>query len=97
MSVVVNACPLCILKDRRNTYLLTKEFIILDCHHCHVPMVVTLNHISPVDSSYNDLRWRMYQALYRVARTRFGDHSFVIDMRQRTIKDHLHWHARRCA
>jgi len=66
--------------------------IILDCMDCRVPMIVyqayhTMS-ISPRDEA------DMERALQRVADKVFGRGDYFIDKNQRSIPDHLHWHAR---
>jgi len=44
--------------------------------------------IDPVD--YQE----MEEALFKVAKEKFGNNDFYIDKKQNEILDHLHWHAR---
>lgn len=68
------------------------RWIILDCMSCILPMVVwraghTMS-IPPRDYA------EMEAALREVADKKFGSGNYYIDKVQRTVFDHLHWHAR---
>ena len=68
------------------------RFIILDCMDCLVPMIIyqayhTMS-ISPRDESDMEI------ALQKVGDKIFGRGAYYIDKKQRSIFDHLHWHAR---
>lgn len=88
-------CELCRLETITKEYYRCEDFIILDCMNCKVPMVVAANHIDPMDFSDLDLRHKMYDKLIEVASSFYkGQGRFFIDMQERKIPTHLHWHAR---
>ena len=68
------------------------RFVIIECDQCDQPMAVWREHcmnISEEDSS------DMEKALRRVAdRIMGGREKYVITKKQRSINNHLHWHAR---
>ena len=67
------------------------RWIIMDCMSCLIPMIVWYNHtmaIPPRD------RVEMEIALRVIGDREFGKGNYYIDDAQRTIPDHLHWHAR---
>ena len=84
-------CPLCTLRDRDNTYEDCKEYIILDCQACHIPMLVLKSHTMFLS---NELKLNLRNALDTVAKKFYGNEPFIIDDVQNLISDHLHWHAR---
>ena len=88
-------CELCRLETITNLYYECDEFTILDCMNCKVPMVVAKEHIDPMDFSNMGLRFRMYEELVKVAKEFYKDEPrWYIDMQERKIPNHLHWHAR---
>ena len=68
------------------------RWIILDCMSCVVPMVVwRASHTMSVSTKdYNEMEY----ALINVADEKYGVGNYYIDKVQRSIPDHLHWHAR---
>jgi len=88
-------CELCRLETISNLYYQCDEFTILDCMNCKVPMAVAKEHIDPMDFSNMGLRFRMYEELVKVAKEFYKDEPrWYIDMQERKIPNHLHWHAR---
>lgn len=88
-------CDLCRLETITKEYYRCDDFIVLDCMMCEVPMAVAFDHISPMDFSDMDLRHRMYEKLAEVGLEFYKkDERFYIDMQERNIPNHLHWHAR---
>ena len=85
-------CALCDLKETSKIYKDTSEFIIIECKDCHVPMVVWKDHTMKIAKN----QWlMMIDELIVVGKKVFGMTNFRIDMKQRKIPDHLHWHARK--
>ena len=68
------------------------RWIILDCMSCVVPMVVwRASHTMSISvKDYNEMEY----ALTCVADEKYGPGHYYIDKKQRSILDHLHWHAR---
>jgi len=63
--------------------------------NCKVPMAVAFEHINPMDFSDMGLRHRMYEKLVETGLEFYkNDDRFYIDMQERKIPEHLHWHAR---
>ena len=62
--------------------------------HCRVPMIVALDHIDPMDFSCMDLRVEMYKKLIEIGVDFYKGKRFFIDMQERKIPNHLHWHVR---
>ena len=86
-------CALCILADKRNTYIETDKFIVLDCDSCYVPMVVWKEHTMSISEENKKV---MENALREAAIKHYGnEYAWHIDKQQNDILDHLHWHARR--
>ena len=86
-------CELCMLQRTTQWYDEGDgRFVIIECDQCDQPMAVWRNHgmhISEEDSS------DMEKALRRVAdRIMGGREKYVITKKQRSIDNHLHWHAR---
>jgi len=84
-------CPLCTLRDKNNTYEDCKEYIILDCQACHIPMLVLKSHTMSLSKG---LKAHLREALFKVGKKFYGNQPFIIDDVQNLISDHLHWHAR---
>ena len=86
-------CELCVLQRTTQWYDEGDgRFVIIECDQCDQPMAVWREHcmnISEEDSS------DMEKALRRVAdRIMGGREKYVITKKQRSIDNHLHWHAR---
>ena len=85
-------CELCKLHTILKVYDDSdSRWIIMDCMSCLIPMIVWYGHtmaIPPRD------RVEMEIALREVGNREFGEGNYFIDDAQRTIADHLHWHAR---
>ena len=88
MSCVLCNDPLPVIKK---LYKDTKKFIILDCMTCNSPMIVWKEHIM---KTTQEIKEEMTNALKAVADKEFGKYKYYIDNKQRTVFDHLHWHAR---
>jgi hypothetical protein len=88
-------CELCELKVIEEEFYRDDDFIIISCMSCHVPMVVPFEHIDPLWGGPEQLRIRMKKQLTRAALDFYGDKDFYIDKEERSILDHMHWHARR--
>ena len=82
---------LCLLIVRTNVYLENEYFIILDCKSCLVPMAVWKEHTMDVPEPDE---YVMRALLSEAGEMRFGENKFYIDIVQRAVLDHLHWHAR---
>lgn len=85
-------CALCkINRENSKVYYEDDKIIIVECFTCKVPMGVFKRHTMQ-PSTVEDKE--LTRALSSVAKRILGD-KFRIDKKQRTIKDHLHYHARR--
>ena len=86
------ACELCKLHTILKVYDDSDpRWIIIDCMSCLLPMIVWYGHamtIPPGDYA------EMEAAIRAIADKEFGAGNYFIDKEQRTILDHLHWHAR---
>jgi len=88
-------CELCRLV---NGNIITKKYYsnflitVVDCKTCHTPMVVLNRHsLNP-----NNIELaKMITKSVEVGDEMFGKGNYVVDKKQRCIKDHLHWHIRR--
>tara|TARA_Y100000310_G_C20681345_1_gene816135 strand:- start:2386 stop:2664 length:279 start_codon:yes stop_codon:yes gene_type:complete len=87
-------CELCELKTIEEIFDTThKNFIIISCMSCKVPMAVwTKAHTMKISSKDFD---EMYDTLVAVGRKFYKRRAFFIDTKQRKVYDHLHWHARK--
>lgn len=90
---MTQVCELCVLHTIVKLYDDTDpRYIILDCMDCLVPMIVYKAYhtmiISPRDE--RDMEF----ALQTIADKVHGKGNYYIDKQQRSILDHLHWHAR---
>ena len=90
-SYLNETCELCLLEIRTQTYQENDFFIIMDCDSCKVPMVVWKEHT--VDIPEPD-KYVMKSMLQEVAHMFYKDKKYYIDIVQRKIPNHLHWHAR---
>ena len=89
------SCDLCRLETITKEYYRCDDFVILDCMHCKVPMIVTLKHVDPMDFSNMDLRHRMYEKITEIGEEFYkGEDRWYVDMQERKIPHHLHWHVR---
>tara|TARA_R100000008_G_scaffold63351_1_gene40565 strand:+ start:1414 stop:1731 length:318 start_codon:yes stop_codon:yes gene_type:complete len=85
-------CGLCELKTKIHTYDDSDpRWVIIDCMSCVLPMIVWRGHVTVIPHVDNKA---MEEALRKVADSKFGRDNYFIDKVQRTIPDHLHWHAR---
>jgi len=86
------SCELCSLKRTTEWYDESDaRFVIIECDQCENPMAVWRCHTMRITES--DAR-DMEKALVRVADDVLGKAAYYVDKKQRTILDHLHWHAR---
>lgn len=86
------ACELCELRRRSRWFDASDpRFVVLECETCDLPMAVWRAHTMAVSEG---ARRDMERSLELVARRVFGSDDFYVDKKQRTIADHLHWHAR---
>jgi len=88
-------CGLCRLVDGN---VVTKKYYsnflitVVDCKTCQVPMVVLNRHsLNPTNVELA----KMITKSVEVGDEMFGKENYVVDKKQRCIKDHLHWHIRR--
>jgi hypothetical protein len=89
------SCDLCRLETITKEYYRCDDFVVLDCMNCKVPMIVANNHVSPMDFSDMDLRRRMYEKIVEVGQEFYkNDDRWYVDMQERNIPNHLHWHVR---
>ena len=88
-----NTCELCQnpLPIIEKLYDESDRWIVLDCDSCKVPMIVWKHHTMQLNQVIGE---EMEKALTRAADEHFGDVEYFIDRYQRSISDHLHWHAR---
>ena len=88
-----NTCELCQdpLPIIKKLYDESDRWIVLDCDSCEVPMIVWKQHTMKINQVIGE---EMEKALTRAADEHFGDVEYFIDQYQRSISDHLHWHAR---
>lgn len=87
--VIKLKCDLCRLEKRTKWLEETAEFVVMKCEQCDGPMVVLRAHTMTIDKATDE---RMRSALLKHAQDK-GKPMYV-DTVQRTIKDHLHYHAR---
>ena len=85
-------CPLCERKIIHEVFYEDKTIWITLCKSCFVPMVVLKRHTM---EATDEERAHMTEELYKVGHKFYAGDSFIIDTKQRKIKDHIHWHARR--
>jgi len=90
-----SGCELCrLVKGHVITKIYYSNFLItvVDCKTCHTPMVVLNRHsLNP-----NNIELaKMVTKSVEVGDEMFGKEKYVVDRKQRCIKDHLHWHIRK--
>jgi len=78
-------CDLCELKTITKLHYEDDTVIVLDCMSCEVPMIVYKKHTMSISQEDENMMTRI---LTKIAPTAY------IDKVQRTIPNHLHWHAR---
>jgi hypothetical protein len=93
-SLSPSSCELCSLEAKTHWYPEnnpTLPFVLLECSSCSLPMAVWRTHSPsiPLSSAVS-----MLSSLCSVADRVLGKGEYFIDRHQRTIGDHLHWHAR---
>ena len=89
--VLKQQCELCCLEKRTKWFEETPEFVVMECEQCGGPMVVLRDHTMAVGK---DTEARMKAALRKHADRELKGKPVFVDTVQRTIKDHLHYHAR---
>ncbi len=86
------ACDLCVRKE--TTRWFTRDHpvcVVMECDSCDLPMVVLRAHdMAPSEA----VKAVMHAELAVVADAQLGPGAWVVDTVQRTVFDHLHWHAR---
>lgn len=85
------SCELCILEIKTTVYYESDYFIILDCKDCLIPMAVWKRHKMKISKQGE---YVMREMLKIKAKEFYGNTNFYIDVIQRKVLDHLHWHAR---
>ena len=80
--------PLPIIKK---LYDETDRWVIIDCKSCLVPMIVWKKHTMYLEEEESK---DITKALTEVADKCYGEGMYYIDKKQRSILNHLHWHAR---
>ena len=91
-----NNCELCKLNTIEKEFYRDEDFVVISCMSCHVPMVVPFEHIDPTHSNdYEKLKERMENELFKAGFNFYGNLNFYIDKQERSILDHMHWHARK--
>jgi len=88
-------CGLCRLV---NGNIITKKYYsnflitVVDSKTCHTPMVVLNRHsLSPTNVELANMITKSVE----VGDEMFGKGNYIVDRKQRCIKDHLHWHIRK--
>lgn len=87
----IQLCELCKLEKKTKWVEENEDFVVLECDQCENLMVVLKKHSMKVDKN---LESRMEKSLLKHAEREMTGKKVVIDKIQRTIKDHLHFHAR---
>ena len=88
-------CELCELHTIEEEFYRDDDFVIISCMNCHVPMAVPFEHIDPKEGGSQVLRDKMEHMLIKVGERFFRGQEFIIDKEEKTIFDHMHWHARK--
>ncbi|OMJ73005.1 hypothetical protein SteCoe_28409 [Stentor coeruleus] len=83
-------CELCVKEKKTEWFVETEDYVVLRCEQCDLPMVVLKNHSMDAPE---EIKIQMQKALSKIAEKEFQG-SWHIDTKQRTITNHLHWHAR---
>jgi hypothetical protein len=89
--ICMNMCDLCKLEDKTEVYVEEEKYIILECDSCFVPMAVWKEHTMSLSKEDEVMLERV---LNEVAQEFYQLNEYYIDKNQRSILDHLHWHAR---
>ena len=77
-------CDLCVLKKKTKWYFENKDFAIIDCETCHIPMVVWKHHGIKPDK-------KKVQEMQEKAKEIFGE-NITFRMLMRKIPEHYHFH-----
>ncbi len=85
------ACLLCMLERRTYWYTETRQWVILQCDTCGVPMAVWRVHTEVIPEAE---KAAMLAELARVADIELGEGRWWLDSVRRMIPEHPHWHAR---
>ncbi len=88
-------CELCELKVIEKEFFRNKDFIVMSCMSCKIPMVVPFKHIDPKSKNHENLRKRMEEKLTQVAKAFYNNNRFFIDKQENKVPLHMHWHARK--
>lgn len=84
---MVKTCPLCKLEKKTKWFYEDKDFVILECMTCRVPMVVTKKHTMKPSN-------KLVNKMVAKAKELFGE-NIGVRKTQRSVKDHWHWHFER--
>lgn len=84
-------CDLCKLEKRTKWFEESAEFVVMECEQCEGPMVVLREHTMTISKETDA---RMKAALLKHAEREMQGKRVILDTVPRTIKDHLHYHAR---
>ncbi|OMJ68695.1 hypothetical protein SteCoe_33781 [Stentor coeruleus] len=83
-------CELCVREKKTEWFVETENFVVLRCERCDLPMVILKSHSLEAPEH---IKIQMQKALSKVAEKELKG-SWHIDTKQKTLKSHLHWHAR---
>ena len=83
-------CELCTLERRTEWIEENDEFVCMICEQCDLPMVCYREH---TNIASEQVKGRMRDALGKAADRIIGGNWFI-DTKQRSVFNHLHWHAR---
>lgn len=78
------SCELCNPERRTTWFYKDKEFLIIECDVCHIPMLVTRAHTMHPDYKLIDRMVAKAQELFGLRVT--------FRTQQRKLLDHFHWH-----
>lgn len=88
-------CELCELAEGNvitHKYFEDEFVIVVDCQTCHVPMGVVKRHTMIFSEEEHQ---SLIKELNKAGTEVFGKGNYWFDRKQKKIKDHLHYHARR--
>merc|ERR1712217_937234 len=86
-----SACELCIVKRTTPWFEANDSFTVLICDQCENPMAVWRRHTMLLST---EEKTAMRSALTKYGNQHLGEDQWYLDTWQRTIRDHVHWHAR---
>ena len=84
-------CDLCKLEKKTEWFYEDDRIVVFLCKKCKVPVVTIKEH--RMNPGVLIKVW-MKKKLIEIGKKFYGHDRFVVDKNQRSIKDHLHWHAR---